>query len=522
MNKSMRIALVHLNVQYKKPEMNRITLLRLNREAALKGADIILNTELPISGYSFNSREDISEYLETDRGLTVTGLADIAREHSKYIGVGLAERDDATGIFYNSAIAIGPDGRAVCKYRKINAEMRWACPGDSRQKGTFETPWGRVGILICSDTYYGLFPRSMALKGVDLLWVPANWPPGGIEPEKVWRSRVLENGFFLAACNRSGQDRIMDCSEAVSCVFDPQGRVLLHESSKESTVLLVDLPLSENGKLLRMPEHSRLMTRTPARYGPIYLDLRLVEDLTPHYELPQPAPMQVHCVVPEGPSFELDSLERKILEHKGKGPNLFALPPSPASQKDALHGLARRGAVALCTTLLGEGNGGVPVILTADGECSGGRVDLAGRDDEFPFPMMHYGPAKVAMASMDSFVHPELAVVFSKLGCDLVVLSEERVEADGRLLCQAKSIEGIAVAACASNGALIAMVPRGHEPWEERIMECPGVCSYEIDIARTRKKRFQDRLNFDLLLRNTAPHGDTLSPSSFGYGHAGV
>ena len=279
MDNSIRIALIHLNVHYKKPEINRSNLFRFNLEAALQEADIILNTELSVAGYSFNSREDISEYVETGTGLTVMGLADIARQHSKYIGIGLAERDDTTGIYYNSAIMIGPDGRQICRYRKINAEIRWGCPGHSKQENTFDTPWGRVGILICSDTYYGLFPRSMALKGVDLLWVPANWPPEGIDAKEVWRARVLENGFFLAACNRSGKDRIMNCRDAISCVYDPQGREIFSASSEESSVFFADLPLDENGKLRGVLHGEKLENRTPVRYAPIYLDLRQVDDL---------------------------------------------------------------------------------------------------------------------------------------------------------------------------------------------------------------------------------------------------
>jgi len=514
MYKSMRVALVHLEVHYKKPDLNRNNLLRLNREAALKGADIILNTELPVTGYSFNSREDISEYVETDKGLTVMGLADVAREHSKYIGIGLAERGDATGIYYNSAIMIGPNGKEICRYRKINAEMRWACPGDSRQEGTFDTPWGRMGILICSDTYYGLFPRSMALKGVDLLWVPANWPPGGIDPKEVWKARVLENGFFLAACNRSGKDRIMDCRDAISCVYDPQGRELLSASSEESSVFFADLPLDEKGKLRGVFQREKLKDRTPARYSPIYLDLRLADDLTAHYGLPKPAPLQVHCMA-VGP-LEIDSLEKKIQGIKGKGPALVVLPPLPLAlvDKAAFHDLAKRNDIALCTTLLGEGTERIHTMWMAEGAHAGFSPDRPVRNDGFPFPMMQHGPAKVAMAPFDSFVHPELAVAFSKLGCDLVVLSEEKIENDSRLLCEIKTVENVAVACCASNGAFIAMVPRGHERWEERSIEGPGVCSYEIDIVRTRKKRFQDRLDFELLLKNSTQDGRRGSPSS--------
>lgn len=503
----MRIALVHLDVHYKEPERNRGNIFRLNREAALKGADVIFNTELPISGYSFNSREDISEYVETDKGLTVMGLADIAREHSKYIGIGLAERDDTTGIYYNSAVMIGPDGRQICRYRKVNAEMRWACPGDPKQENTFDTPWGRMGILICSDTYYGLFPRSLALKAVDLLWVPANWPPGDMDAKEVWKARVLENGFFLAACNRSGTDRIMNCRDAISCIYAPEGREIFSASSEGSNVFIVDLPLDEKGKLRGVLHREKLESRTPARYAPIYLDLRQVDDLTEHYGLPDPAPLRVHCIVPVENPIEIDFLERRIRDLKGKGPNLFVLPPFPIADKTALDSLAKRHDVGLCTTLLGEKTERIYAMWTADSEYVGTSADIYGQDGPLPFPMMHYGPAKVAMAPFDCFAHPELAVTFSKLGCDLVVLSEEKIERDSRLLCEIKTVEKIAVAVCATNGGLVAMVPRGHERWEERSIEGPGVCSYEIDIVRTRKKRFQDRLDFELLLKNPTQHG---------------
>ena len=47
----LNIALIHLDVRYADPEHNRKELVRLNRQAALAGARIIVNTELAVSGY---------------------------------------------------------------------------------------------------------------------------------------------------------------------------------------------------------------------------------------------------------------------------------------------------------------------------------------------------------------------------------------------------------------------------------------------------------------------------------------
>ncbi|MDL1968869.1 MAG: hypothetical protein LWW97_10090 [Deltaproteobacteria bacterium] len=61
-------------------------------------------------------------------------LSEIVKEHGAYIIIGLAERDNATWIYYNSAIVIDPDGRRICTFRKINAESRWSCPRRANQE----------------------------------------------------------------------------------------------------------------------------------------------------------------------------------------------------------------------------------------------------------------------------------------------------------------------------------------------------------------------------------------------------
>ncbi len=181
---SLKVALLHMAVTHKDPTANRKVLLTLIDKAAGEGAQLIPAPEMALSGYSFDHRGDIAPYTEAVDGPTLTQIGERARLHGVFICVGLALSHPSTGIFTNSAVAVDPDGRVVCRYDKINAEGRWACPGDPRRNNTFETPWGRMGILIFSDTYHSLLPRVTALRKVDLLLVPANWPPTGINPKK--------------------------------------------------------------------------------------------------------------------------------------------------------------------------------------------------------------------------------------------------------------------------------------------------------------------------------------------------
>ena len=99
-------------------------------------------------------------------------------------------------------------------------------------------------------------------------------------------------------------------------------------------------------------------------------------------------------------------------------------------------------------------------------------------------------------------MHPEMAVALSKSGCDLVALSEETLNSEIRLLSGVKTTERIAVAVCAGNGASVCMIPEGHQRWEEKSIDSAGLCTYELDTSKTRKKRFQERIDYDLLLRD--------------------
>ncbi len=151
-------------------------LIALHREAAAKGARLILNTELALSGYSFSSRSDVRPFTRTLEDRDIRAMAALAQELSVYIGMTFPQRDPATDSFYNAAAVFSPEGEMVLNYRKVTGEKRWARAGNPMQESTFETPWGRVGVAVCADSYFGLIPRTLALKGADLVWVPANWP----------------------------------------------------------------------------------------------------------------------------------------------------------------------------------------------------------------------------------------------------------------------------------------------------------------------------------------------------------
>lgn len=494
MNDSLSVGLLHLDVKHRCLEENRETLAAQALEAARRGAKIIVAPELAVSGYSFENREDISACVETLTGATFGCLAPIAKHYGAYICVGIAERDPATDIFYNSAIVVGPDGEPVTRHRKIAAaERRWACPGEPDRCNIFDTPWGRVGVLICADTYFGLLPRSMALNSVDLLLVSANWPPLGVDPRLVWRARAIENGFGVVGCNRTGMDRFMDCRACRSYVVLPTGEVLLDEANKSSTVWTVNYPLID-GKLASEPRKAIMASRRPEEFTDLYLDVNGVEDFGGLWGLPAGGPLEIRCLVPESRQQALSMLET-VASTCNSTPMLLILPQKiGAFRKDQIAPLVNGRPLGIIAEVAGRKRATTDYSFIS----SSRRIGLPPGES---FSITEFGPARIALVRSRSLIHPEVAVSLSKRGCDLLVTSPVRFDSDDRLLFGIKCLERAAVAVVAPAGAMVCEPPVGHAPWKEELMTDFGVCSACIDTAVLRGKRFQDRVDMETLLR---------------------
>lgn len=201
---------------------NLAALLSLTREAAQVGAKLIVHTEMATTGYCWRDRAEVLPLAEPIPGPTTDAFAAIAREHDCYIVVGMPEINPATGILYNSAPLIGPDG-VIGNYRKTHAfisEPKWAKDGDLGIP-VFDTPIGRIAVTICMDAIYPESFRVPALLGADVIAFPTNWLYEK-SPAPAWMARALENGVYVVAANRYGCERGVQFSGG-SCVINPDG-----------------------------------------------------------------------------------------------------------------------------------------------------------------------------------------------------------------------------------------------------------------------------------------------------------
>lgn len=495
----LTITLIHFSVRYKEAERNKQELLELVRQEAKRGTNIILCPEMAVSGYSFKSRDDIARYVEDEDGNFLAELKDIATNNNCYICMGLALRNRKTDAYTNSAVVVGP-GELFLRYNKINGEIRWAEPGDPLQAGYFDTPWGRIGTLICSDTYYPLMPRIAALKGVDLLLVPANWPPSGLDPVELWRARALENGMAIAACNRTGQDLNMDCGKSESCLIAANGEILFRDKNSESQTFNLSIPL-KGGMLDSTHRNRQLNGRQPEQYHTCYRNLSAVDDLTSFLELPDPNKLSVSCLVQEitDTTFEIimGFLPKKI---KSPTPSLLLLPPSTYSETFQLMSNNFAKEYGIWILFLEMSSQPQWHIYEPTGISSKWSATKKGNSAKCILPQVDIGPARVNLMDYDDLRHPEAALASAKAGCDLIITCPNHFSENTKLLCGTCTINHLAVACCTPEGAGIWMRPEGHQRWGETLSGKSNWCNFILDTQLTRKKRFQDRIDFNWIL----------------------
>ena len=221
---SYQAAAIQYDCRFMDKEYNLEQLAWLVRQAVGQGAKLVVLPEMCATGYYFDSQEQVAQVAESvPDGKTTQLFMALARELDCYIVAGLPEQEGAR--FYNTAILVGPDG-FLGRHRKTHhyiPDSTWAKVGD-HPPAVFDTTIGSIAIQICMDVSYPEAPRVSRLQGAQILCVPMNWSEPSV-PSSVWITRARENGMYVVAANRFGQENGFSFSGG-SAVIDPEGSVL--------------------------------------------------------------------------------------------------------------------------------------------------------------------------------------------------------------------------------------------------------------------------------------------------------
>ena len=237
-------------------------MIGLIEQAASKGARLVVLPEMATTGYCFQGRDEISAMVEPVPGWTTERFSSAARKHGLHLVLGLPEVDPGTGIYYNSAVLIGPRGEIIGKYRKTHSfidETRWAKDGDLGIP-VFETDLGRIAMLICMDAMYFEPARVAALEGADVIALPTNWLGG----QRPWYARALENGVHFLAADRWGEERGTKFV-GNSVIIDPDGKAAVRLPQGNGVITAeIDLEKARHKEYAGVGD--RLGERRPGEY----------------------------------------------------------------------------------------------------------------------------------------------------------------------------------------------------------------------------------------------------------------
>lgn len=240
------------------------------RTSISAGANVVILPELATSGYVFTSADEArSVAIERTHRIFGEWATQLAEVNAVAV-CGFAELGDDR-LLYNSAAVIDASGvRAV--YRKVHLwdrEKLIFTPG-SVEPPVVETAAGRIGVLICFDLEFPEFPRSLALRGAELIAAPTNWPgetvPAGerVPEVTVAMASAYSNHVAIACCDRAGTERGQEWNEA-SCIVDQHGWVVATADTDRFATADLDLRLSHDKTMGEMVDV--FGDRRPDLYG---------------------------------------------------------------------------------------------------------------------------------------------------------------------------------------------------------------------------------------------------------------
>lgn len=248
---SIKVALCQIFALDGDREGNFIRIENAVREAKGKEAQIACFPESIIHGWV---NPDSHQRACPIPGEDSDRLCQLAIKYSLFLCVGLDEK--AGGDLYGSALLIDNKGKILLKHRKTNVLPELMTPpyqtGNEIQ--AVDTPLGRIGLLICADTFVPENLRRMAELKPDLVLVPygwaakeEDWPEHGKELHKVVSNAAKTIGALVVGTDLVGEITHGPWSGQVyggqSVAADSQGTLLAIGKDRDRDILIVELHL---------------------------------------------------------------------------------------------------------------------------------------------------------------------------------------------------------------------------------------------------------------------------------------
>jgi predicted amidohydrolase len=239
---SLRVACVQMNTRGD-ATANVQAAEALVEEAAAAGARLVA---LPETWAYKGGREGILASAEPVEGPSNAALARLAARLGIFVLAGsIYEPSPEPRRVYNTSALFGPNGGLLAVYRKIHLfdvtagatvyrESDEVTAGAELVTAEIAAPSAEtaaqvtLGLTICYDLRFPEQYRSLALRGAQVLCVPAAFTAytGAAHWEVLLRARAVENGCFVIAPGQVGEHLPGRECFGHSMIVDPWGTVL--------------------------------------------------------------------------------------------------------------------------------------------------------------------------------------------------------------------------------------------------------------------------------------------------------
>lgn len=255
---------------------NRQRAERYISDAVKEGTNLILLPEFALSGYLYT--DDFWNMAEPLSGRTYQWQKQIAEKHGIYIGTCILEKNQND--FFDTFLLTGPGKDEQWTHRKIEAPgyEAYLFKGVGLNDNVFDTPLGRIGVVICFDSAKAHTLSMLQEKGAEIVLIAYSFPclpkyfPGN--QRKNWIETYLRTPKIYAnllqvpvvVANKTGRfsSRVpigiagFDAEFAgMASIYDRDGNVLKRMSENQSGILVSEVSLGERNGLLESKRFKR-------------------------------------------------------------------------------------------------------------------------------------------------------------------------------------------------------------------------------------------------------------------------
>ncbi|OPZ89105.1 MAG: 2-oxoglutaramate amidase [Firmicutes bacterium ADurb.Bin419] len=252
MSSTIKLSLCQMMVVDDK-DTNILKAVEMIEKSVKNKADVVILPEMFNCPYDNNKFRAYAESLEN--GKTIKSVSEAARNFGVHIIAGSIPEIYEDKL-YNTCVVFDNNGNTIGRHRKMHLfdidipgkiefrESDILSPGNDVT--VVDMGYCKIGIAICYDVRFPELSRLMALKGAQIIVVPAafNMTTGPLHWELLMRARAVDNQVFVAAASPARNESANYKAYGSSMVVDPFAEVLARLGDEED-ILYSEVDLSK-------------------------------------------------------------------------------------------------------------------------------------------------------------------------------------------------------------------------------------------------------------------------------------